>query len=84
MHDADRAIIDGQEEGFVKIHVRDGTDGILGATIVASRAGEMINEISLAMMPASGCGSGPGHPRLPGAGEAIKMAAVAYVDGLVP
>jgi pyruvate/2-oxoglutarate dehydrogenase complex dihydrolipoamide dehydrogenase (E3) component len=49
MHDTDRAIIDGEEKGFVKIHVRDGTDEIVGATIVASHAGEMINEITLAI-----------------------------------
>jgi pyruvate/2-oxoglutarate dehydrogenase complex dihydrolipoamide dehydrogenase (E3) component len=49
MHDTDRAMIDGQEVGFVKIHLREGTDEILGATIVASHAGEMINEITLAI-----------------------------------
>ena len=49
MHDTDRAMIDGEEDGFVKIHVREGTDEILGATIVASHAGEMINEITLAI-----------------------------------
>ncbi len=49
MHDTDRAMIDGEESGFVKIHVKDGTDEILGATIVASHAGEMINEITLAI-----------------------------------
>jgi pyruvate/2-oxoglutarate dehydrogenase complex dihydrolipoamide dehydrogenase (E3) component len=42
-------MIDGQEVGFVKIHLREGTDEILGATIVASHAGEMINEITLAI-----------------------------------
>ncbi|HEX3895329.1 MAG TPA: mercuric reductase [Rudaea sp.] len=49
MHDVDRAIIDEQDIGFVKVHVQDGTDRILGATIVASRASEMVNEITLAM-----------------------------------
>lgn len=49
MHDADRAMIDGQEVGFVKIHLREGTDEILGATIVAAHASEMINEITLAI-----------------------------------
>ncbi len=49
MKEVDRAIADGEEEGFVKVHVRKGTDKILGATIVARHAGEMINEISLAM-----------------------------------
>jgi len=50
MHDVDRAIADSEEEGFVKIHVKEGTDKILGATIVARHAGEMINEISLAIV----------------------------------
>ncbi len=45
----DRAILDGQEDGFVKIHVRKGTDTLVGATIVARHAGDMISEISLAM-----------------------------------
>jgi pyruvate/2-oxoglutarate dehydrogenase complex dihydrolipoamide dehydrogenase (E3) component len=49
MHDVDRALADGEESGFVKIHVREGSDKILGATIVARHAGEMINEISLAV-----------------------------------
>ena len=50
MHDVDRAITDGEERGFVKIHVHDHSDRILGATIVARHAGEMINEITLAMV----------------------------------
>ena len=49
MHDVDRAITDGQNLGFVKIHVEEGTDRILGATIVASRASELINEMSVIM-----------------------------------
>jgi pyruvate/2-oxoglutarate dehydrogenase complex dihydrolipoamide dehydrogenase (E3) component len=48
--EVDRAILDGEEEGFVKIHVRRGTDEILGATIVARHAGEMVSEITLAMV----------------------------------
>src|SRR5258706_1204850 len=49
MHDVDRAIADGEEEGFVKIHVEEGSDTILGATVVARHAGEMINDITLAI-----------------------------------
>ena len=49
MHEVDRAIVDGEEDGFVKLHVREGTAEILGATVVASHAGDLINEISLAM-----------------------------------
>ena len=54
MHDVDRAIADGEEDGFVKIHVREGSDTILGATIVARHAGDMINSISIAMVAGIG------------------------------
>ena len=54
MHDVDRAIADGEEVGFVKIHVKERTDRILGATVVASHAGDMINEITLAMVAGIG------------------------------
>jgi len=49
MADVDRAITDDRTEGFVKLYVREGTDGIVGATIVAARASEMINELSVIM-----------------------------------
>jgi pyruvate/2-oxoglutarate dehydrogenase complex dihydrolipoamide dehydrogenase (E3) component len=45
----DRAVLDGQTEGLALVHVREGTDRIVGATIVAAHAGEMIGEIVLAM-----------------------------------
>ncbi len=45
----DRAVVDGESAGFARIHLKRGTDHILGATIVARHAGEMINEITLAM-----------------------------------
>ncbi len=47
--DVDRAILDGDTDGFVKVHVRKGTDRILGATIVAKNAGDMISEVTLAL-----------------------------------
>lgn len=49
LQDVDRAILDGEEDGFVKVHVKKGTDTILGATIVATHAGDLISEITLAM-----------------------------------
>ncbi len=49
MSKVDRAILDGETEGFVRIHVRKGTDEILGATVVATHAGDMISELTLAM-----------------------------------
>ncbi|MDA0834443.1 MAG: mercuric reductase [Planctomycetota bacterium] len=47
--DVDRAILDGDDSGFVKVHVKKGTDDIVGATIVARHAGDLISEITLAM-----------------------------------
>jgi len=45
----DRAITDGEEAGQVKILTERGKGRILGATIVARHAGEMISELSTAM-----------------------------------
>ena len=49
LSDIDRAVLDGDTEGFARVHLKTGTDRILGATIVARHAGEMINEFSLAI-----------------------------------
>jgi pyruvate/2-oxoglutarate dehydrogenase complex dihydrolipoamide dehydrogenase (E3) component len=79
MHDAYRAICDSEEEGFVKIHVKEGTDQILGATIVARHAGDMIHEITLAMVAGIGLSTlGSVIYASPTQGEAIKKAADAY------
>jgi pyruvate/2-oxoglutarate dehydrogenase complex dihydrolipoamide dehydrogenase (E3) component len=79
MHEVDRAITDGEDEGFVKIHVREGTDKILGATVAASHAGEMISEISMAMSAGIGLAAlaRVNHP-YPTQSQAIKIAATAY------
>ena len=79
MNDVDRAIADGTEDGFLKIHCRRGSDTILGATIVARHAGEMISEITTAMTAGMGLGafSGVIHP-YPTQAEAIRKAADAY------
>ena len=78
MHDVVRAITDGEEEGFVKIHVREGTDRILGATIVGRNAGEMINTISLAMVAGLGlCRLAQVIHAYPTQGEAVRQAAQA-------
>ena len=45
----DRAVLEGSEKGFVKVHVKRGTDKIVGATIVAKNAGDLISELTLAM-----------------------------------
>ncbi|ESY68306.1 mercuric reductase [Mesorhizobium sp. M0051] len=79
MHDVARAVMDGEEEGFAKIHVREGSDRILGATIVASHAGEMINAVSLAIKSGMGLHALADviHP-FPTQAQGIKMAGDAY------
>jgi pyruvate/2-oxoglutarate dehydrogenase complex dihydrolipoamide dehydrogenase (E3) component len=70
----DRAILDGEEDGFVKIHVKKGRDEIIGATIVARHAGEMVGEISVAMAARMGLGKLASviHPH-PTQAEAIRQ-----------
>jgi len=79
LKDVDRAVLDGEREGFIKVHVRKGTDQILGATIVARHAGEMISEVSLAMAARAGLKTIAQtiHP-YPTQAEAIKKVADAY------
>jgi pyruvate/2-oxoglutarate dehydrogenase complex dihydrolipoamide dehydrogenase (E3) component len=73
---ANRAVTDGQEEGLVKVHVRKGSDKIVGATVVARHAGELITQLTLAMTKGIGLSafSGVIYP-YPTQGEAIKAAA---------
>ena len=77
--DVDRAIADGEEDGFVKIHVKKGTDQILGATIVARHAGETISELTLAMVGKLGLKTLARviHP-YPTQADALRRAAFAY------
>jgi pyruvate/2-oxoglutarate dehydrogenase complex dihydrolipoamide dehydrogenase (E3) component len=80
MHDVDRAIADDEEVGFVKISVEERSDRILGATIVARHAGEMISEITLAIVAGVGLGTlARVIHAYPTQAEAIRMAADAYV-----
>lgn len=79
LEDVDRAILDGEAEGFVKIHVEDGTDKILGATIVASHAGDMISELSGAMNNGVGlAGIGATIHPYPTQAEAVRKLGDAY------
>jgi pyruvate/2-oxoglutarate dehydrogenase complex dihydrolipoamide dehydrogenase (E3) component len=78
LNEVDRAILDGETEGFVKVHV--GKKGrIVGATIVASHAGDLVSEITLAMVGKLGLGTIARtiHP-YPTQAEAIKKVADAY------
>jgi pyruvate/2-oxoglutarate dehydrogenase complex dihydrolipoamide dehydrogenase (E3) component len=77
--EVDRAVLDGEDDGFVKVHVRAGTDTIVGATIVARHAGEMLSELTLAMVQKVGLGkiARTIHP-YPTQAEAIRKLGDAY------
>lgn len=45
----DRAVLDDEDEGFLSVHLRRGTDRLAGATLVAGNAGDLIGEFSVAL-----------------------------------
>jgi pyruvate/2-oxoglutarate dehydrogenase complex dihydrolipoamide dehydrogenase (E3) component len=47
--EVDRAILDGETEGFARVHYDKKNGRILGGTIVARHAGEMLGELTLAI-----------------------------------
>ncbi len=75
----DRAVLDGDEEGLLQVHLEGSSDKILGATLVARHAGDMIAELSLAMTAGLGLRSIAKtiHP-YPTQAEAIKKAGDKY------
>jgi pyruvate/2-oxoglutarate dehydrogenase complex dihydrolipoamide dehydrogenase (E3) component len=52
----DRAILDGEDQGFARVHYDKKSGKILGGTIVARHAGEMLGELTLAMVAKQGVG----------------------------
>jgi len=79
MAEVDRALADDASEGFVKLHVAKGRDRLLGATVVARNAGDLVSEISVAMAGGVGLGSLASviHP-YPTQAEAIRQLGDAY------
>jgi pyruvate/2-oxoglutarate dehydrogenase complex dihydrolipoamide dehydrogenase (E3) component len=77
--EVDRAILDGEEDGFARVHVKKGTDRLVGATIVAAHAGEMISELTVVMKAGKGLSAIAGtiHP-YPTQAEVIKKVANAW------
>lgn len=73
LNEVDRSLLEGETEGFVKILTAAGSDKVVGATIVAPNAGDMIGEVSLAMTHGLGLGkiASAIHP-YPTVGEAIR------------
>ena len=55
--EVDRAVLDGETDGFVKILVRRGSDRIVGATVVARHAGDLLPALTLAITRGIGLGA---------------------------
>lgn len=79
LHDVDRARLDGEDEGFLTVHLRRGSGTILGATLVWAHAGDLISQVTQAMH------LGAGLERLgdmifpyPSTAEVLRKAADAY------
>lgn len=80
MSEVDRAKLDGEDDGFLRVHHEKGE--VLGATLVAAHAGDIIGELALAITNGVGLGqiSGTIHP-YPTQAEIIKKAGDAYRRG---
>lgn len=82
VEDLDRAIVEAEEDGFVKVLTRKGGDQILGAAVVAERGGEVVHAIALAMRTGSGLASLAGMIHAyPTWSELARRAADAYQRG---
>ena len=77
--EVDRAILDSEEEGFVKVYVKKGKDKILGATLMGAHVGDLLSQITLAMISGRGLKTLNNviHP-YPTRSEAIRQAASLY------
>ncbi|HEX7126168.1 MAG TPA: mercuric reductase [Thermodesulfobacteriota bacterium] len=79
LEEVDRAVLDGATEGFLRVHVEAGGDRILGATIVAEHAGDIVGELALACTAGIGLGAIARtiHP-YPTQAEVVRKAADAW------
>jgi pyruvate/2-oxoglutarate dehydrogenase complex dihydrolipoamide dehydrogenase (E3) component len=82
LSDVDRAILDGSTEGFLRLYLERGKDRILGATLVADNAGDILGELCLAVTHGIGLGkiSSTIHP-YPTQAEVVKKAGDAWMRG---
>lgn len=80
--DNDRAILDGDEEGFARVVYDKKTGRMVGGTIVARHAGEMIGELTLAIATRQKVSvlSSTIHP-YPTQSEAVKRLGDIYMRG---
>ena len=80
LNEIDRAILDGEDDGFVRVHYDKKNGKILGGTIVARHAGEIISELTLAIAARQKVGvlSSTIHP-YPTQAEALHKIGDAYM-----
>lgn len=80
LREVDRAVLDGEEDGFARVHYDKKTGKILGGTIVARHAGEMLGELTLAITAKQSIGmlSSTIHP-YPTQAEALRKIGDAYM-----
>lgn len=76
VEEADRAVVESEEAGFVKVLTKRGTDQIIGATVVAAHGGDLLQEFVLAMKNGIGLAKigATIHPYPTMAGVAQKIA----------
>ena len=79
LDEVDRAVLDGETEGFFRVVLEKKRGAILGATLVAAHAGDLISEVSVAMAGKLGLGALANviHP-YPTQAEVIKKAGDAW------
>lgn len=82
MAEVDRARTDGTTEGFFRVHLKAGSDTILGATLVAEHAGDIISQVTQAMTAGTGLGKlGETIFPYPTHAEVLRKAADAWRRG---
>jgi len=76
MAEVDRSILEGTTDGFLRVHLKRGSDQILGATLVSEHAGDIISELTVAITHGIGLGklAATIHP-YPTQAEVIRKAA---------
>ena len=82
MEEVDRARLEGTTEGFFRVHLKAGSDTILGATLVGEHAGDLVSQVTQAMTAGIGLGKlGDVIYPYPTTAEVIRKAADAWRRG---
>jgi pyruvate/2-oxoglutarate dehydrogenase complex dihydrolipoamide dehydrogenase (E3) component len=77
--EVDRAVLDGAEDGFLRLHLARRSDRLLGATVVAEHAGDLVGELATAIRLRIGLGRlGDTIRPYPTQGEVVRRAADAW------